>query len=193
MSIKGKLFLILGPSGSGKGSLIQALKQKHANFVFPLSVTSRKKRVGEKEGDVYEFVSRTEFQKKIENDEFLEWAIVHQKNYYGTLKKTILEAIGSGKTVIREVDIQGFEMIREILPKDQLISIFIMPDSFKNLIARIKKRSKISDEEIERRIKSAQNEIEKAKECDYILHNSDGKLSEAVQETEGIIKSEIKN
>lgn len=193
MSTKGKLFLILGPSGSGKGTLIEGLKNKHSSFVFPFSVTSREKRLGEKDGDVYSFVTKDVFEEKIENDEFLEWAIVHQKNYYGTLKKTIFDAIEDNKTVIREVDIQGFEFIREVIPKDQLVSIFIMPDSIENLVDRIKKRSKISDEEVKRRIESSRNEIDKSDECDYVIHNSDGYLEEAIQEVEKIIKKETKN
>ena len=193
MSTKGKLFLILGPSGSGKGTLIEGLKNKHSNFVFPFSVTSREKRIGEKDGDVYSFVTKDVFEEKIENDEFLEWAIVHQKHYYGTLKKTIFDSIEDNKTVIREVDIQGFEFIREVIPKDQLVSIFIMPDSIENLVDRIKKRSKISNEEVKRRIESSRNEIEKSDECDYVINNSDGYLEEAIQEVEGIIKKETKN
>ena len=181
MSTKGKFFLILGPSGSGKGTLIEGLKKRHPEFIFPVSMTSRKRRKGEKNREVYTFVSKDEFEEKIENNEFLEWAIVHQKNYYGTLKKPILDAIDDNKVVIREVDIQGFEQIREIMPKDQLVSIFIIPDSIKNLIERIKKRSKISAEEVKRRIESSKNEINKSNECDYIIHNSDGKLEEAVE------------
>lgn len=186
----GKLFLILGPSGSGKGTLINELKRKYTQYLFPNSVTSRKIREGEKEGDVYQFVSKSEFKEKIENQEFLEWAIVHQDNYYGTLKKPILEGLKAGKIVIRELDIQGFESVRTILTKDQFVSVFIMPDSLENLIKRIKKRSKISEEEVQKRIQSAQNEIAKSTECDYIIHNSDGKLAESVAEMERIIKKE---
>lgn len=190
MSRKGKLFLVLGPSGSGKGTLIQALKAKHLDFVYPISMTSRPKREGEKDGEVYHFVSQSEFEERIDRDDFLEWAIVHEKYYYGTLKKPILDGINSGNIVIREVDIQGFELIREILPQADFISVFIMPDSIENLIDRIKKRSKISDEEIERRIKSSQVEIDKSDECDYIIKNSDGQLAAAISEFEWIIQYE---
>lgn len=193
MSSLGKLFLIMGPSGSGKGSLIAELKKKHPEFVFPISVTSREKRKGEVDGDVYHFVSKEGFEKKIENDELLEWAVVHQNNCYGTLKKPIYDAIEKGQIVIREVDVQGFEMIREIIPVEQLVSIFIMPDSIENLVERIKNRSKISDEEVRRRVESSKKEIEKSDECDYVIHNSDGKLDEAVEEVEKIIESQILN
>ena len=190
MSSKGKLFLILGPSGSGKGSLIGCLKKKHPEFVFPVSVTSREIRLGEIEGNVYHFVSKDVFEKKIEENELLEWAVVHQNNYYGTLKKPIFEAIENNQTVIREVDIQGFELIREIIPVDQLVSIFIMPDSIENLVEIIRNRSKISDEEVQRRVFSAKVEIEKSDECDYIIYNSDGHINEAVEEVEKIILKE---
>lgn len=189
--MQGKLVLISGPSGSGKGSLIAGLKTKHPEFVFPLSFTSREMRKGEKDGEVYHFISKEDFEKKIKNDEFLEWAIVHQQNFYGTLKKPILEAIQDGKIVVREVDIQGFQSIRALIPQEKLISIFILPDSLENLIERIRKRSKISDEEIERRIASAKNEIAKSEEFDYIISNSDGKLEEALRVIEMIIEKQI--
>lgn len=187
---QGKLFLILGPSGSGKGTLINELKQKYSEYVFPISMTSRKMREGETDGDVYHFITKKEFEKKIEKGEFLEWAVVHQDNYYGTLKKPILEGLEQGKVVIRELDIQGFESVRDILDRDQFVSIFIMPKSLENLIARITKRSKISAEEVEKRIESAKIEIKKSKECDYIIPNSDGKLAESVEAAVEIIENE---
>ena len=187
---QGKLFLILGPSGSGKGSLINGLKQNHPEYEFPISITSRKKRKGEKDNEVYHFVSKKEFEEKIEAGELLEWAIVHKNNYYGTLKRPILESLDKNKTVIREVDIQGFESIRKSISPEQLVSIFIEPDSTENLIERIKKRSKITVEEVKRRLESAKNEMKKSSECDYLIHNSDGKLDEAVEEVEKIIEKE---
>lgn len=191
MSRVGKLFLILGPSGSGKGTLIEALKKKYPKYIYPISVTSRERREKEKEGDVYHFVGKKEFKKMLANGDFLEWAVVHQNNYYGTLKKPILNNLKLGKVVIRELDIQGFESVRKILHRNEFISIFIKPDSIENLIARIKKRSKMSKQEIKRRIESAKNEIAKSKECDYIIHNSDGKLAEALEETVKIIEKEV--
>lgn len=185
----GKLFLISGPSGSGKGSLIQVLKNRHPEFIFPLSLTSREMREGETDGEVYHFVSKKDFEKKIKNKEFLEWAIVHQKNYYGTLQKPILEAIAKGQIVIREVDIQGVQAIRSIIPEDELVTVFILPDSLENLIERIQKRSKISSEEVERRIESARKEIAGKDEFDYVIYNHDGKLDEAVEEVEKIIRN----
>lgn len=190
MSTKGKLVLILGPSGSGKGTLIKELKKKHPEFIYPISMTSRPKRKGEQDGDVYYFISKDEFEKKIDQNEFLEWAVVHQNSYYGTLKKPILEAVQSGNIVIREVDIQGFELICEILPKEDLVSIFIMPDSLENLVERIQKRSQMSVDEIKRRVESAKNEIERSDECDYIIKNSDGYLSESLKEIEWILEHE---
>ena len=90
---KGKLFLIVGPSGSGKGTVISELKVAHPDFVYPVSYTTRDMRDGEKNGEVYHFVSRDEFKRMIEDDELLEYAIVHSNNYYGTSKKDIVDSL----------------------------------------------------------------------------------------------------
>ena len=126
MSTKQKLILILGPSGSGKGTVLAYLKEKHPEFVFPVSCTTRSKRRNEKDGEVYNFVSSAEFEKRIENGDFLEWALVHNKHYYGTLKTPIMEALGKDKVVVREVDVQGLKSIREIISENQLTSVFLV-------------------------------------------------------------------
>ena len=89
MSLDGKLFIVSGPSGVGKGSLIAQLKKLFPEFVFPISHTTRPMRPGENEGEVYHFISKEEFERGIEAGEFLEYAYIHQSNYYGTLKKPI--------------------------------------------------------------------------------------------------------
>ena len=121
----GKIFLILGPSGSGKGTVMAYLHQEFKDAVFPISCTTRSPRPGEHDGDVYYFLNRDEFQKKIDAGEFLEWAKVHNDNMYGTLKKPILDALAAGKIVIREVDMQGVESIVKLLPRDQVVSILL--------------------------------------------------------------------
>ena len=107
--MKGKLFLIVGPSGSGKSSVFMTLKDAHPEYTYPLSATTRRKRKGEKDGDIYHFYTKKAFEKSIEKGDFLEYAVVHQDNYYGLLKKPVMESLKKGETVIREVDIQGFE------------------------------------------------------------------------------------
>lgn len=190
-NLSGKLFLLIGPSGVGKGTIIDILKKQHADWVFPVSVTTREKRPNEKEGETYYFYSKERFEKEREEGAFLEWALVHEKNYYGLLKKTVFDALEAGKTVFREIDIQGFESIREIVPADNLVSIFLLPPSLEVLERRIRGRSPLADEEVERRIESAINELSLAHECDYQVLTTDGDVELSVATVEEIVAKEI--
>lgn len=187
---KGKIFLILGPSGSGKGTVMDYLHKEFPDAVFPISCTTRLPRPGEHNGDVYYFLSRGEFQKKIDAGEFLEWAVVHNDNMYGTLKKPILDALAAGKIVIREVDMQGVQSIRNLLPADQMVSIFITAPSWENLKRRILGRSKIPELELEERKKSFEKEIKFSEKCDYFVKSEENRIKEFCQEVEGIIRKE---
>lgn len=189
MSNVGKLILVVGPSGSGKGTVISELKKRHPEYVFSISATTRAIRPGEKDGEVYDFLSREEFEAGISRGDFLEYAEVHQNNYYGTLKKPILDAISVGKIVVREVDIQGFESIRSLIPREQLISIFLVVNDLNELKMRILNRGKLPEEEIERRMESARREIAKSGECDYRIDSPHGQIPKIVDEVEKIIQS----
>ena len=187
MFLKGYFFLISGPSGVGKGTVINALKKHHPVFVFPLSHTTRPRRPGEKDGEVYHFISKKVFEAEIARGNFLEWAQVHGKDYYGTLKKPILEALEAGKTVIREVDVQGFHSISRAIPKKNLVTIFLKAESMEKLIARIAKRGKLPPEELKRRLESAQKELKQANFFDYQVWSLENKIPECVKEVENII------
>lgn len=184
----GKFFLILGPSGSGKGTVITHLKKVFPDAVFPLSCTTRAPRPREKDGEVYNFVTKDEFRTRIDSGEFLEWALVHNDNMYGTLKQPIVEALAAGKLVIREVDMQGVESIRGILGRDQVKAIFITSPSWENLRARILKRSQIPDEELKQREESFKKEMTFAQQCDYVVMSEDGKIPQVCAEVERIIR-----
>ncbi len=184
----GKLFLILGPSGSGKGTVLRYLREKYPNAVFPLSCTTRQPREGEKEGEVYLFVSKSEFKERIAHGDFLEYAIVHGDNYYGTLKESIMKPLQEGKIVIREVDVQGLRSIRELMPDNQLISIFLTVDSWDTLKKRIIARAEISSEELERRRQSFLLEMEWADEVDYVVVNQDGKIEDTFSQLDLILE-----
>lgn len=189
----GKLVLIVGPSGSGKGTVIKRLQANYPAFVYPISYTTRAPREGEETGQVYNFVAREKFKQMIADDDFLEYAIVHSNNYYGTAKKEILDALKTGAVVIREVDIQGFHSISKIVPRKNLVSIFMKVADEQDLEQRILRRGEMNAEELKRRMDSAKKEIAQAKDCDYQVENSWGKIDECVKNVEKIILAEIKN
>lgn len=191
-NLKGKVILVSGPSGVGKGTVIRMLKEKFPEFVFPLSGVTRKMRAGEKNGEVYEFMSKDEFELGIKNGMFLEWAFVHGKNYYGTLKKPILDALKDGKIVVREVDIQGVHSIIDILPKENLVTIFLKPKDNEDLISRIVKRGKLPADEMNRRMESASKELKASSRFDYQVFNLDGEVDKCFEEVVDIIKKESK-
>lgn len=188
---KGKLFLIVGPSGSGKGSAILQLKKRHPDYVFPVSCTTRSPRPGEKEGEVYSYISKEVFREWIAEGKFLEWAEVHQNNYYGMLKAPIEEALSSGKVVIREIDIQGFKKVISVLPREDVVGIFIVVRDLEELKSRILKRGVIPDEEMARRMESARSEIAQMDLCDYHIDSPSGQVEKMVVEIEGIIGREV--
>ncbi len=189
-STNGKLILILGPSGSGKGTIMHYLKKEHPEFVFPPSYTTRDPRPGEIEGDIYHYVSREEFDQLIENDDLLEWAIVHEDNYYGTNRKEIEAGLAEGKVVIREVDIQGVESIWEKMGKENVETLFITAKTWDDLQERILDRADMSEEELEKRQRSYEKETEFAEQCDYVLYNEYRKKDEAFADVENAL-SEI--
>jgi guanylate kinase len=189
--MQGKLFLILGPSGSGKGTVLRGLRDQHADFVFPRSCTTRARRPNEREGEVYHFISKDEFERRIEAGDFLEWAIVHQNHYYGTLKAPILNALAEGKTVIREVDVQGLRSIRDLVSKDELVSIFLSVPDWDTLQRRILKRSEMSIEEMERRYVSYLKEMTWKPECDYVIESIEGETEKLLNDVGKVFKAEL--
>ena len=188
----GKLVLIIGPSGVGKSVIFKSLKKQHPEFHFPRSATTRARRKGESDA-IYHFVNDQEFQKLRDEGAFLECARIHNIAWYGTLLNEILPAIEDGKTVVREVDVQGFDSIRKhekfsgpSVPY-RLQSIFILPENREQLIARITHRAPISNDELQRRIKSMDSEMTYAKLCDIQILNKEGKLKESIRNVEEAI------
>ncbi|QQR55302.1 guanylate kinase [Candidatus Peregrinibacteria bacterium] len=187
----GKLILILGPSGSGKGTVLKALRERHPEFAFPVSCTTRDPRPGERGGEVYHFVSKEDFQARMQREEFLEWAVVHGENYYGTLKEAILQPLREGRTVIREVDVQGLRSIRDLIPASHLRSIFLTVDGWETLQHRILKRSTLPAEELERRRQSFMKEMEWQNECDVVIVSIEGEIEKLVADTEQAIEAQL--
>lgn len=186
--MKGTFILILGPSGTGKGTVISHLRKVFPEAVFPLSCTTRSPRPREKDGEVYHFITKEDFKRRIDTGEFLEWAIVHNDNYYGTLKAPIEAALHEGKLVIREVDMQGVISIRAILGRENVKALFITSPSWESLKNRIQKRAPLPLEELEHRKMSFEKEMQFSKECDFVVMSEDGKIPEVCGEVEQILK-----
>lgn len=181
----GKLIVLTGPSGVGKGTLMRLLLSRHPELNYSISATTRPPRPGEVDGKDYYFISRSKFQDLIEEGEFLEWA-EFASNLYGTPRKPVIELLESGKSVLLEIELEGARQIRTQFP--EVLSIFILPPNFNELEKRIRGRKKDSEAAISRRLKRAKEEIDSAAEFDIQIVNDD--LETAVHEIEMAMFSE---
>ena len=182
---KGRLIIISGPSGSGKDTIIKKVLSRLPEVKFSISSITRPMREGEVEGEKYNFVSREYFEDMIKNNLLLEYNN-YIGNYYGTPRKPIDDAIENGEEIIIEVDTNGAANIRKLV--DGTISVFIMPPSFEELRRRLSSRATDSQEVIEKRMRSAIEEISCAKDYDYIVINDD--LDTAVDDFIDVIKAD---
>lgn len=182
---KGRLFIVSGPSGSGKDTVLSKVFEKCPELSFSVSSITRPMRAGEREGDKYHFISVAEFEQMLDNDRLLEHN-VYMGNYYGTPREPVERCIANGGDIIVEVDVNGAAQIRGRMP--QAISIFIMPPSLKVLRERLSGRGTESSEQVEGRLKSALGEIARAGEYDYIITN--GQLETAVEDLITVIKAD---
>lgn len=187
---KGFLFLILGPSGVGKTSVIKYLRHNFRNLIFIVSDTTREIRPGEKNGEIYNFLEKEQFEAGIRGDKYLEWALVHQQNYYGVPVEQLENAINADQIVLREVDIQGLINIKKLLGPQYLSSVFLTAEKEDDLVERIKMRGKLSDEEIERRMASAKNELANKNLADRVVVSKQGYLEECCRDIADIMLEE---
>jgi len=169
--INGAVLVLSGPSGAGKSSLIRKIIDDIGESYFSISTTTRPQREGEVEGVDYHFVDKEEFEKEIEEDQFLEYAVVHG-NYYGTSLRPVKEALNQGKLVIFDIDVQGNFAVNSRLG-DITTSVFITPPTLSELKRRLQNRSTDSEEVIENRLKMARKEIQRVSEYEYLLINDD--------------------
>ncbi len=183
MSSNGEIFVISGPSGSGKNTVYDGLVAKSDKIAQTVSVTTRAPRDGEVDGRDYYFVTEEEFLDKISKDEFIEY-VNYGKNYYGTLKKEVIRLSEQGKTVILVIEVNGAFNIKKAFPESK--SIFLVPPSVEELRNRIVSRGQNTDEEIETRINIALEEMKLKDKYDYCVVNDN--LEDCINEVYSIIK-----
>jgi guanylate kinase len=179
---KGKLIVITGPSGVGKGTLVRLLTNKYPEIYLSISATTRRPRPGEDEGKAYFFMTRHQFEEMIANNELLEWA-EYTGNYYGTPRQKVQEQIDQGKLVLLEIEVVGAEQVKQIFP--DAVRIFILPPNLQTLEKRLKNRGTDSEEVITKRLERAINEIVLSKNFEYELIND--QLDKTLAEIEAII------
>ena len=178
----GKLFVLSGPSGVGKGTLREHALNNIANLVYSISCTTRQPRPGETDGIEYRFISHDKFRQDIREDLFLEYAHVHN-DYYGTLRADVESALNSGHDVLLEIDVQGALQVLEKMP--QAVLIFIAPPSVHELERRLINRHTESQDVIRTRLNNAIRELELQDKYNYVIINDD--LDRASQELRNII------
>ncbi len=181
----GQVIVISSPSGGGKGTVIAELLKKNKNLWLSVSTTSRAIRANDIPGTTYNFVSKEEFEKKIEEGYFLEYTN-YVGNYYGTPKGTIKEKLDQGIDVILEIEIEGASNIKKLLPES--IFIFIMPPSIKTLVKRLKKRNTDSNDKLLERFHKTYKEINEVTKYNYVVVNDI--LEDTIDKVEAIIKAE---
>ncbi|SFO00119.1 guanylate kinase [Eubacterium pyruvativorans] len=183
----GKLFVISGPSGAGKGTIVNAVMDQAdpSGTALSISMTTREPRPGEEDGVNYFFVTKEEFRRQIEAGGFLEYAEVYD-HYYGTPKSKVMEKLNQGKDVILEIDIQGALNVKKAFPEGVLI--FILPPSMEVLRSRLTGRGTDAPEVIERRLSKTRGELAFIDRYDYGVVNDD--LKEAVETVRAIMRAE---
>ncbi len=181
------LIVISGPSGAGKDSILQRMKERNLPFHFVVTATTRPPRPNEVHGQDYFFVTKEEFARMIEQNELLEYAIVYG-DYKGIPKQQVRQALASGQDVILRIDVQGAETIRKLVP--QALLIFVTVESEEELVRRLKRRKTESPEELALRIATARKELQRVEAFDYVVVNREDRLDEAVDTIAAIIVAE---
>lgn len=181
------LIVISGPSGVGKDSVVQGLKERGLPVHFVVTATTRPQRNGETPGKDYFFVSKEEFARMIEAQELIEYAFVYN-DYKGIPRKQVQEALASGQDVVMRLDVQGAATVRRLA--SEAILIFLTTQNEQELVNRLKERKSENPAELSLRIATARQELKRVNEFDYVIVNSDGCLDTTVETVMSIITAE---
>jgi guanylate kinase len=185
MQQRGQIFVITAPSGTGKTTIIRAIRESGIGVGYCVSHTTREPRHGEIPGKHYHFITRRDFESMVDAGQFIEWAHLYG-HLYGTSYSSMESQLSSGKDILLDLDIQGSEAIKRRFPES--LSIFILPPSIEALKERLEKRGANDTKDVDLRMKKAAEEIMGFGEYDFIVVNDD--LEQAVHEIEAIILSE---
>lgn len=186
-TIRGRVFILSGPSGVGKDSLTNELKRQRFPLGYCITATTRQPRQGEVDGVNYLFLDVPTFLRMRDSDELLEWAVVHDNNY-GIPRWQVREALRKGDDVMITVDVQGGETLRRKLPG--AVFIFLAPPTIDELLPRLLKRGTETPDEVAKRLRTAHREMEYWPRYDYMVRNHSERLAEAVEAIKAIIIAE---
>lgn len=167
----GRLIVVAGPTAVGKGTVVSRVRELYPAAQFSVSATTRAPRPGEIDGVHYYFVTPEQFDALVQTGQMLEWAVVHGENRYGTPRKPIVDALNSGQSIILEIDIQGAQQVKEAMPSALLV--FLLPPSWDELVRRLTSRATETDVEQQRRLETAQAELEAQDSFEITIVNDD--------------------
>jgi guanylate kinase len=182
----GKVFVITGPSGVGKGTLIEQLLERVPELELSVSATTREPRPGEVDGRDYHFLSPEEFRRRIESGDFLEHA-GYSGNHYGTLREEVDRRLAEGRSVVLEIEVQGARQVRKAMP--EAVQIFIAPPDPKSLRERLEGRGTDSADAIERRLQTAEIELEAQAEFPHVIVNDE--VQKAASKLESLVRGQL--
>lgn len=185
---RGAYILVVGPTGSGKNTLIQAAREAIPGLAYAVSATTRKPREGEVDGVSYHFLTREDFTERVANGEFLEWA-EYGGNLYGTLRSEVEPHIAAGNLVVSDIELQGVRQIERSLPKEERVSVYIDAGSWEDLVPRILARGPMTEEELAKRHAHYDEEAAFKAEADHVVSNRDGERESAKATFISILKN----
>lgn len=172
---RSKLFVLAGPTAVGKGTVAAGIRELHPEIYLSVSATTRTPRPGEVDGVHYHFVTAEQFDRLVDQGQMLEWAVVHGVNRYGTPRGPVDEALAAGRPALLEIDLQGARQVRETMP--EAVFVFLKPPSWDELVRRLVGRGTETEEERERRLRTARQELAAESEFDVTIVNREVHLA----------------